>query len=660
MNTGGFKQGSVHPLSLDNDAELHINHVVAYSNDSYRVAASVLIEGSLYGVFKLIVDSDGTASIDVYDTNQDLLKLYGINSVGLIATVRRKLRTLIGKPVNMRSFRVSGARVKNTGHLPNIGDYQLTRLSESPSSPFSYRFGVEVFSAGNQTSAAGISKDWTTNDIDRMIANFNSGLPHYVPLKIGHTSDAFNERVAKEFNLPLPLITGESSVNSGLRDGQLSMGRIISLYRDGDTLLSNWEIPTKLNHLIRDGMLKSVSSEIFAKYKNNDGPVLSAVALLGAERPAVSTLQAFRDDWRASGYDHAPDLVTSYAFREAAGEVVKQARQAGGTNLPGRSGMVRVSKATEDEIEMTAKALQETTTGFLQDQANATGRPTFWTAVIRNFVKPALNKIFRESAEGLNYDAETDVDPDVDRELPPEPRPLGRREDPQWSVPVADRRTGMTINYNVGARDESQARTIVFRFLEQAAAALGTAAAAAIAGRLLIGKPVMKPAGALGLLGGIFVEPSQQALTLAHNPATPIEDANKYLLFKEMVDGMFTDSDTNRVRVTALKFTDEIPSPMHFAEEEVKRIIMMVRDGTISPGEGGDRVEAYLLGIGVGKAEARSAKSSIIRGAWYTLAIILAAVGVGTAAFLGGGIGAQTGILGLGKSVINGLKWNPR
>ena len=140
--------------------------------------------------------------------------------------------------------------------------------------------GVEVFSVGKHIPSNGPEIEVTTNDLDAIVDAFNNGTPEMVPVKFGHTSDAFNIAQAAELlGVTEGLITGEG--NEG--DGAILPGTVTKLTRVQNKLLADFDVIAPVAPMIADSLLKGISIEI-------TGNVLSAVTLLGAERPAVKDL----------------------------------------------------------------------------------------------------------------------------------------------------------------------------------------------------------------------------------------------------------------------------------------------------------------------------------------------------------------------------------
>ena len=127
--------------------------------------------------------------------------------------------------------------------------------------------GVEIFSTGVWNG-----DKYTQKDLDAMIKNFDE-VGFEPPVKLGHNDE-----------------------QTELKDGQPALGYIDKIYKVGTKLVADFkELPKKVYEAIKRGNYKRVSSEIFWNYKANGSTydrVLKAVALLGAEVPAVTNLQS--------------------------------------------------------------------------------------------------------------------------------------------------------------------------------------------------------------------------------------------------------------------------------------------------------------------------------------------------------------------------------
>ena len=127
--------------------------------------------------------------------------------------------------------------------------------------------GVEIFSTGVWNGDR-----YTEKDLNAMVENFDD-VGFEPPIKLGH-----NEKQPE------------------LQDGQPALGYISKIYKVGSKLVADFkELPQKVYDAIKRGNYKRVSSEIYWNYKANGSTfnrVLKAVALLGADIPAVTNLES--------------------------------------------------------------------------------------------------------------------------------------------------------------------------------------------------------------------------------------------------------------------------------------------------------------------------------------------------------------------------------
>lgn len=129
--------------------------------------------------------------------------------------------------------------------------------------------GVEVFAAGHWNGDT-----YSTADLDAMVKSFNEAGAELKPyLKLGHAK-------------------GQSLVAS---DELPAAGWVTNLRRVGNKLVADFTgVPKRIYQLLKARAYRRVSSEIFVNLKLGEKVypyALKAVALLGGETPAVSTLQ---------------------------------------------------------------------------------------------------------------------------------------------------------------------------------------------------------------------------------------------------------------------------------------------------------------------------------------------------------------------------------
>ena len=126
--------------------------------------------------------------------------------------------------------------------------------------------GIEIFSTGIWNG-----DKYGQKDLDAMVENFDD-VGFEPPIKLGHNEE-----------------------QPELQDGQPALGYISKIYKVGSKLVADFkELPQKVYDAIKRGNYKRVSSEIYWNYKANGSTfnrVLKAVALLGADIPAVTNLR---------------------------------------------------------------------------------------------------------------------------------------------------------------------------------------------------------------------------------------------------------------------------------------------------------------------------------------------------------------------------------
>jgi len=135
--------------------------------------------------------------------------------------------------------------------------------------------GVEIFATGKHRGSQTV--EITQDDLTKMVNSFNelSGIGGYQPvLKLGH------DDVMKFF---------------GARKGAPNLGFVEKLRIEGEKIVADFtNVPDALYDLIKQRRFNSVSIEMFPKTEFNGNTfsnVLTAVALLGAELPAVKGLK---------------------------------------------------------------------------------------------------------------------------------------------------------------------------------------------------------------------------------------------------------------------------------------------------------------------------------------------------------------------------------
>lgn len=125
---------------------------------------------------------------------------------------------------------------------------------------------VEIFASGRWNGV-----EYDEQDLDEIVTNFEKLREiHNIPLKLGHND------------------------KQPLTDGQPALGWVDNLRRVGDKLVADFfHVPKVIKDLIKAKKFRKVSIELLTRVKHMGeryNNVLDAVAILGADAPAVNTL----------------------------------------------------------------------------------------------------------------------------------------------------------------------------------------------------------------------------------------------------------------------------------------------------------------------------------------------------------------------------------
>lgn len=166
---------------------------------------------------------------------------------------------------------------------------------------------VEVFAAGNWNGDS-----YTIEDLDEMVQAFDQTKDKMLPfLKLGHDD---KQALIQQDGLP-------------------AAGWVSGLRRVGDKLVADFsDIPSKIFSLIQNKAYRKVSSEIYWNVKVGDSKFkrfLSAVSLLGADMPAVTTLNDILGRFKINDYESIKSyaenkddlIIKSYTFDQKGDEM---------------------------------------------------------------------------------------------------------------------------------------------------------------------------------------------------------------------------------------------------------------------------------------------------------------------------------------------------
>lgn len=202
--------------------------------------------------------------------------------------------------------------------------------------------GAEIMAVGTWNDIT-----FTDSDLDQ-IANAFSGLSlsGRVPLKFGH---------------------GVHETDQPFREGLPALGWVDRVYRQGEKLLADFSnIPSVVYDAIKKGMYRFVSVELLKNVQAGTRIlpwVLDAVALLGADQPAVGTLK----DLQALTLKRGPQLRSSarVAFRRDT-----KLFSTGGPKAMTEDEVKALLKKQEDALTEKFTAALKTTTAEIQAKAD--------------------------------------------------------------------------------------------------------------------------------------------------------------------------------------------------------------------------------------------------------------------------------------------------
>lgn len=168
--------------------------------------------------------------------------------------------------------------------------------------------GVEIFTSGVHTDSVGKTREFGKIELAGLASSF--GNLGDVPLVLGHTSQEFNDKVAKELGIPTTLLAGEP----GTGKGTPRLGQVVNVHANGK-LTADFEFANpKVANLISRNFFTDVSVEI---KHTEEGPMLSRVALLGGERPAVKGMNPLQNATLLGELEEGSSLYTQTLATES-------------------------------------------------------------------------------------------------------------------------------------------------------------------------------------------------------------------------------------------------------------------------------------------------------------------------------------------------------
>ena len=202
---------------------------------------------------------------------------------------------------------------------------------------------VHIFKAGTQTSAQGVTREFTKKDLSEIASSYNPDV-HEAPIRIGHED---NDKVP-------------------------SWGWVKGVKVKGDELFAEIDFSPLAEDYIQNGLYKKVSASFYSpESKINPEPgkwSLRHVALLGAQPPAVKGLKGFAYEESDDGIvDFASTLTPDAVFDPELGPTLK--KDMGPLELlkekldEARAEMNTQEEVMEQQLEAPAEVEEETAAG---------------------------------------------------------------------------------------------------------------------------------------------------------------------------------------------------------------------------------------------------------------------------------------------------------
>lgn len=208
---------------------------------------------------------------------------------------------------------------------------------------------VHIFKAGTQTSAQGVTREFTTKDLSEIASSYNPSV-HEAPIRIGHED---NDKVP-------------------------AWGWVKGVKVKGDELFAEIDFSPLAEEYIQNGLYKKVSASFYSpESKINPEPgkwSLRHVALLGAQPPAVKGLKGFAYEESDDGIvDFATTLTPDAVFDPELGPTLK--KDVGPLELlkekldEARAEMKTQEEVMEQQLEAPAEVEEETAAGEFAEKA---------------------------------------------------------------------------------------------------------------------------------------------------------------------------------------------------------------------------------------------------------------------------------------------------
>ena len=172
--------------------------------------------------------------------------------------------------------------------------------------------GIEVMAAGTWRNGRDRSVEVNRSHLDLAIARFYARPQgETVAIKLGHSSTAWNAKVADALDVPTIVLLGEGRDTSptGLTEGMARLGTITELERIEDSVFAKAEaVPAPVATMVESRMYTGVSPEVIFGFENNElvNLMLTGVAFLGEQDPAIEEMRPLTDTKIFARFSHVP------------------------------------------------------------------------------------------------------------------------------------------------------------------------------------------------------------------------------------------------------------------------------------------------------------------------------------------------------------------
>ena len=258
---------------------------------------------------------------------------------------------------------------------------------------------IHIFSPGTQTSAQGVTREFTVSDLKQVADTYTPEL-HEAPIRIGHEDS----------------------------DKVPSWGWVKNVKMKGDDLYAEVEFSPLMDDYVQNGLYKKVSASFYSpESKINPDPgkwSLRHVAMLGAQPPAVKGLKgfAYSEESEVDGVlDFAVEmkLTPDQVFDEELGPTIREEQS------PLEQLKVKLDEA---RTEMAQEEKRKEELGQAEEDLKAEGIDVEAMSSDEDFAEEDMKKKSAKKAKQGAEDAEEEVEGDDDVQSKEKMDPVGKED----------------------------------------------------------------------------------------------------------------------------------------------------------------------------------------------------------------------------------------